>query len=461
MNNDYRRQIRETDKEHFLHPWTHFASFKTEGALPLSQGEGCYLTDIEGRKYFDAVGGLWCTNIGLGREEMAQAIAEQVTRLAFCSNFIDLTNEPAVLLAKKLAELAPGDLNHVFYTTGGSTALDSAFRMAQFHHCSQGKPEKRHAIARRNAYHGTTYLAASLGAKPGDRVPEFGYETETVHHISDPNPLLAPDGMDEAQLLDMLAQEFEDKILEVGPEKVGAFFAEPIMGAGGVIVPPKGYHVRFKEICEQHDILYIADEVVTAFGRLGHWFASEDVFGMVPDIICAAKGITSGYLPLGAVIYSSRIDRVMRELGDDKVFASGYTYSGHPVCCAAALKNIEIMEREGLMERAREAGAYFGERLRTLEDLEMVAHVRGEGLMRGLEFVKDKATRALFPEELNIGKVVANACDELGLMVRPIVHLNIMSPPLVITRDEIDFVVATLRKGIAKVTADLKRDGHL
>lgn len=459
--NDGSREIMEMDRAHFLHPWTHFDSFREQGSMVISEGNGCRITDANGQSYLDAVGGLWCTNIGLGRDEMADAIADQVRKLAFSNTFVSMTNEPAARLAKKLAEIAPTGISHVHYTTGGSTAVDSAYRMVQFYHACAGNPEKIHVIAREQAYHGSTYASISIGKKAMDRIPEFRYIEDTIHHLTCPNKYRPPEGMDEAQFGDFLIREFEDMIAEIGADKVGAFFAEPLMGAGGVIIAPEGYFKRMWEVCQRHDILFVADEVVTAFGRLGHWFASESVFGVVPDMITTAKGLTSGYLPLGALLYSDKVHKVISEGDPYRWYTSGYTYAGHPVSCAAALKNIEIMEREGLLERVRDIGTYFEARLHELEDMAIVGDVRGCKLMMCVENVKNKDTKELFPEGMDIGGLISDACQDMGLIVRPIGHLNVMSPPLIITRDEVDFVVDTLRKGIQQVTDKLISEGVL
>jgi putrescine aminotransferase len=448
----------EKDRRHHIHPFQHFASFDEEGPLVMSRGEGCYITDENGKEYFDAVGGMWCTNIGLGREEMAEAIAEQVTKMAFANPFTDMTNEPAAKLAAKLAELAPGDLNHVFFTCGGSTANDIIYRIIQMYQHSRGKPEKRHILSRVDSYHGSTVVASSIGGKPGDKVPEFEYITENIHHLSAPNYYHAPEGMSEAKFCDFLVNEMEEKILEIGADKVAAFYAEPILGSGGVIVPPEGYNKRTWELCQKYDILYVADEVVTAFGRLGHWFVSKDKYDIQPDIITCAKGLTSGYLPLGAAIFSDRIYDVMSD-DDDRFFAAGYTYSGHPVSCAAALKNIEIMEREKLFENVKSVGPYFREQLDTLLDLPIVGEIRGELFMMCVVNVQDKTSKEYFPDEVNIGKRISNHAEKLGLIVRPIADLNVMSPPLTMTRDDVDLVVSCLRKAIEMTMADLQSEG--
>ncbi len=459
--NDASLAIREADRIHHLHPWTHFESFETEGALVISSGSESTITDSNGQSYLDAVGGLWCTNIGLGREEMAEAIADQVRKLAFANPFTDMTCEPAALLAEKLAEIAPQGINHVHFTTGGSTAIDSAFRMTHFYQTCAGRPDKIHVIAREQAYHGSTYAAMSIGRKSSDRGPEFRFISDTIHHVSCPDPYRAPGGMDETAFANYLVKEFEDKIAEIGADRVGAFFAEPIMGAGGVIVPPQGYLKRMWEVCKRHNILFVADEVVTAFGRLGHWFASEDEFGIIPDIITSAKGLSSGYIPIGAMLFSDHVHEVISKGDPGRWFTSGFTYSAHPVACVAALKNIEIIEREGLLAHARDVGEYFETRLHELEQLQIVGNVRGRKLMMCVENVKDKITKELFPDEVDIGTRISKFCEEKGLIVRPLGHLNVLSPSLVLTRDEVDFIVETLRQAICTVTDDLIREGHL
>jgi len=451
----------EMDREHVLHPFQHFASFDVEGSLVIEKGEGCYLSDESGKRYFDAIGGMWCTNIGLGRKEMADAIAAQVTEMAYANPFVDMANVPAAKLAAKLAEIAPGDLNHVLFSCGGSTANDLAYRVIRMYHGARGKPEKRHILSRLDSYHGCTFLAASIGGKPSDRVDEFDYITDWIHHLSSPDLYKAPEHIEsEAALCDFLVDEMEQKILELGADNIAAFYAEPILGSGGVIVPPEGYNKRTWELCQKYDILYVADEVVTGFGRLGHWFVSKDVFDIQPDIITCAKGLSSGYLPLGATIFSDKIYDAMAN-DEDRFFAAGQTYAGHPVSCAAALKNIEIMEREKLFDNVNTVGPYFEEQLRTLLDLPNVGDVRGKKFMMCVVNVLDKETREFFPDEINISKRISNHCEELGLIVRPIMDLNIMSPPLTMTRDDVDFVVATLRKAIELTMDDLQREGVL
>ncbi|MFP5480001.1 MAG: aminotransferase [Alphaproteobacteria bacterium] len=449
----------EMDRAHVLHPWTNFGPFEKEGSLVITRGEGCYLWDAEGRQYLDAVGGLWCTNIGLGRREMAQAIGAQAERLAFSNTFVDVTNDPSALLAAKLAELAPGDLNRVMFTTGGSTAVDTAVRAVAYYQCCMGRPDKTDIVARDYSYHGSTYLAQSVGKRPGDRVPQFRYKEEGIHHLSVPNPYRRPEALGEAEFCDALVAEFEALIDRVGADRIGGFIAEPIQASGGVIVPPEGYLKRMWEICQRHDILFIADEVVTSFGRLGHWFAAWEVFGVQPDMICTAKGLTSGYVPLGALILSERMWQAMAEDGS-RWFTAGFTYSGHPVACAAGLKNIEIMEREGLLAQADRVGRYFEARMAGLAALPLIGDVRGRRLMLCVESVADKGTKVVLPDEANESKRISNAAEAMGLLVRPMGHLNVMSPPLVITEAQVDFIAETLEQAIRQVTDELVREGY-
>ena len=295
--------IRNWDNEHFIHPWESMGLAPPD-RMVLARGEGIHLIDSDGKRYIDGPGGMWCAQIGYGNREMADAISEQVMRLPFHSPWA-FASDPSALLAQKIARLTPGDLNSVFFTTGGSSAVDSALRFAHFYNNLKGRPDKKIVIAREKGYHGSTYLSASVSGKERDR-SFMDTEKRLVRFLPNVNPYIRPDGMSVEDWCIAKTGDLERAILEAGPENVAAFIAEPILASGGVIVPPEGYHRRTLEICRAHDVLYISDEVVTAFGRLGHWFASEDVFGITPDIITCAKGLTSGYLPLGAMIVSDR-----------------------------------------------------------------------------------------------------------------------------------------------------------
>ncbi len=446
------------DRDHYIHPWTNFATFKKEGSEVIAESDGIYVYDADGTRFIDGIAGLWCVNIGHGREEMAQAIAEQVRRIGYYSSFGNLTTPPAAELAAKLAELAPANLNHVFYGTGGSMANDTAIRLVHFYFNRLGKKHKKHVISRIDAYHGSTYLAASLTGVMADRIG-FDVIEDTIHHIPAPNVYRRPDGMSIEAFCDRCVADLEDKIVELGPENVACFIAEPIMGAGGVLVPPPGYHKRTAEVCRAHEVLYISDEVVTAFGRLGHFFASEPAFDLVPDIICCAKGMTSGYLPLSGTLISDGIyDVISVPQAEGALFTHGFTYSGHPVACAAGLKNIEIIEAEDICGHVRAVGPYFEQRLEELADLPIVGDVRGSHFMMCVESVADKDTKEVFGPEIAIGERISRHCRSRGLIIRPIGHLNVLSPPLVMTRDQIDDLIGILRASIEATTDDLVRE---
>jgi putrescine---pyruvate transaminase len=453
-------RLRREDQAHFVHPFSHFDSFRKDGSLIIDKARGAYVYDTLGKRYLDGIGGLWCMSIGFGEEEMAEAVAAQIRQMSFYSTFVDTANLPAIELAAKLASLAPGDLNRVFYTCSGSTANDTAVRLIQYYNARRGKPEKRHLISRIGAYHGSTYLAMSLTGREGDRSPNFNYISDFIHHVSCPYVYRRPEGLSVAEFCDALVDELEAKILQIGPENVAAFFAEPILGAGGVIVPPPGYHKRTWDVCKKYDVLYVSDEVVTAFGRLGHWFASREVFGIQPDIIVSAKGISSGYIPLGAVIFSDRLYEVIASPDPDGWFTHGFTYSGHPVACAAGLKTIEIMERRDICGHIRQLGPYLEKRLNELRDLPLVGDVRGSHFMMCTEYVASKATRAVLPDRMNIGKRISDHCESQGLIIRPLGHLNIMSPPLVMTETQVDELIDGLGAGITATADELVREGQ-
>ena len=337
--------LRSKDLKHNMHPFTDFSTFKEEGSLIMAESEGAYVYDTEGNKYLDGIAGLWCVNIGYANEEMGEAMAEQTRRIPYYSSFGHLATPPAAELAAKLAEMAPGPLNHVFYGTGGSMSNDTAVRMIHFYFNRLGKKDKKQIITRTDGYHGSTYLAMSLTGVEYDHIG-FDLAPDLVHRVSAPYTYRRPDGMTEAEFCDFLVDELEQKILDIGPDRVAAFFAEPIAGAGGVLVPPEGYHTRIADVCKKYEVFLVSDEVVTAFGRLGEMFSSETIFGFTPDIITCAKGLTSGYIPLSANLISEEIyDVISVPQAKGASFTHGFTYSGHPVSCAVGLKNIEIMER--------------------------------------------------------------------------------------------------------------------
>jgi len=465
MSNYSAKQVWEMDRDHFIHPYTNYATFKQEGSQIVSKADGMFITDNQQKTYLDAIAGLWCVNIGHGREEMAKTIADQVLNLEYYNPFGHCSNEPGSVLAAKLAELAPGDLNHVFYTCGGSTAVDSAIRLVHYYNNVRGKENKKQIIARNNAYHGSTYVAANLTGIHATKCSFDRIANNWINHVSAADMFHRPAGaekLSESEYCEFLVNEFENRIIQLGADNVAAFIAEPIMGAGGVLVAPKGYHKAMHDICKKYDVLYIADEVVTSFGRLGHFFASEAVFDMQPDIIITAKGISSGYIPLGAAIISDRIFEVIsKPQCEGGVLSMGFTYSGHPVACAAALKNIEIIEQENLLQHVQNIGPYFQQTLSDLKELDIVADVRGSHLMLGIEFVADNKTMADLPADAQVGNRVFEHCRKLGVIVRPIGNLIVLSPPLIINKDHINTIKDVLHVSIQNVIAELKQDGYL
>ena len=454
-------EIWQKDRDHFIHPYTDFSVFKEEGSHIISNAAGAYVQDAEGNKLLDGIGGLWCVNIGHGRKEMAEAIAAQVLKMDFYNPFGHTTNEPASLLAAKLAELSPGNLNHIFYACSGSAANDISIRLVHYYNNLRGKPTKKKIISRIDGYHGATYLAASLtgihGTKSGfDLIPDF------IEHISAANIYRRPEGMDENAYCDYLVREFEDRILQLGQDNVAAFIAEPLMGAGGVLVAPAGYHRRMWEICKKYDVLYISDEVVTAFGRLGKMFASKDIYGITPDIINVAKGLTSGYIPLSATLLSDEIYSVISQPQQEGgQLTLGFTYSGHPVACAAALKNIEIIEHEHICEHVEKVGQSFATMLQELRDLSIVGDVRGSHLMQGIELVANKNGKTGFPISEQVAMRIYKSCLKRKVVVRPVGNLIVLSPPLIVTEEECRKIVDALRDSILEIEAELNSDSPM
>ncbi len=444
-------------KGHLVQPWPYAGDIGAEARSLVTSGDGIYLIDGDGKKLIDGPAGMWCINAGHRREELARVMYEQTMELSYNTPWYTM-NAPSAELSHRIADHAPGDLSHVFYTTGGSSAVETALRFMQFYNNVRGRPEKKLILSRGGAYHGSTYLSASLNGRPRDRDWMDGAD-ELVVKLSSPDPFRRPKGMTLEAFADFLVDEFRDSVKRLGADRIGCFVGEPVQASGGVIVPPAGYLKRIREICRENDILYVSDEVVTAFGRLGHVFASETLFDIEPDMITFAKGVTSGYFPLGGVVISERLLRDLnRSNHPDAMFGHGYTYTSHPVGCAVALKNLDLLE-EGLLDHVREVGPYFQARLKTLEELPLVGDVRGAGLMACVECVADRESMDPLQLDKDVGKRIDAHCHELGLLVRPLINMCVMSPPLVITREQIDHLVEILREGISRTMDDLRKEG--
>ncbi len=439
---------RTEDAAHLIPPWPACDSLDASTLDTIGAGDGVYIWDSEGNRLIDGPAGMWCTNVGHRNRDLARAMQDQALALSYNSPWYS-ANEPALDLARMIAERAPGDLAHVFFTTGGSTAIETALRFIFYANNALGRPEKKIVVSREGAYHGSTHLSASLNgsSKSGELMD---YHEEQIEWLSCPDPRSRAPEESETDLADRLIAEFEALIARHGAERIAAFVGEPVMASGGVIVPPEGYFRRMAETCRRHGILFVADEVVTGFGRLGAMFASEEVFGAVPDIVTFAKGVTSGYFPLGGVAISARLVEELR--GSDNpgaLFTHGLTYSGHPVGCAVAIRNIELLEG-GILDHARAMIPYFQGRLRELARLPGVADVRGMGMMACVEM----APCPPGPEGVTIGAAVDRHCQALGLLLRPMGNMCVMSPPLIITRAQIDAMVAALETGIQRAVAD-------
>ncbi len=437
-----------TSATELVYPWHDVTTDGDDSKMILSKAEGIYAFDRDGNKLIDGPAGMWCVNVGHGRREMADAIANQVLALPYASPWYFGTDE-ANRLTERLTSYSPGDLNHVFYTTCGSTAVDSAIRFVFFYNNCRNLPDKKTIIARRGGYHGSTFLSATISGKSADK-DLMDMAEGVVHHVSMPKPLDRPEGMSLDEFRDQLVDEFEQTILDLGPETVGGYIAEPILASGGVVVPPPGYNAAMHAVCRKYDVLYISDEVVTGFGRLGEMFASESVFDVVPDMITTAKGITSGYIPMGALFISNRLFEELREhRADATYFSNGFTYSGHPVAVAAAHTNLDIMERESLLAHVREVAPYFQQRLAELVELDCVVEARGEGLMACLQCSVNPANPDV-DRDYAFAAEVDKIAQAKGLILRPFEDMCILSPPLIITTEQIDDLVGILHASLVE-----------
>ncbi|WP_297491858.1 aspartate aminotransferase family protein [Acidocella sp.] len=440
------------DAAHHLHPFTDHKDLHARRVRVITEAQGVFLRDSEGHKILDGMAGLWCVAAGYGRAELVDAAAAQMTKLPYYNTFFKTTNEPAVLLAQRLAGLAPEGINHVFFACSGSEAVDSALRTARVYWQTLGKPEKKIVIGREYGYHGSTMLGASAGGmadmhRQGGDLPNF-------EHVLPPYWYGKGGQMSPEEFGIYAAREVEKKILALGAENIAAFIGEPIQGSGGVLIPPETYWPEINRICKQYDILLIADEVICGYGRTGKWFGS-DYFGIKPDMMTTAKGLTSGYVPLSALLVHDRVAEVMINQAGE--YYHGFTYSGHPVCCAVALKNLEIIEREGLVAGAGRKGeilrAAFTE---ALGDHPMIGEIRGVGLIGAIELTTDRRTRKGFAKTGEAGTICRDFCIENGLIMRATRDTMLFSPPLIITEDEIATMVALFKKSVDQTYEKVK-----
>ena len=448
------------DSAHYLHPFTDFKDLARKGARVMVKGEGIYVWDSEGKRLLDGMSGLWCVNAGYGRKSIADVVYAQMMQLPFYNSFFQTTNVPAVTLAAKLVEISPPQFTHVFFTGSGSEGNDTNVRMVRRYWDLLGYQDRHVIISRHNAYHGSTVAGASLGGMSGMHA-QGGLPIPGIVHIGQPCYLEGGRGMTHDEFGIEAASWLEKKILEVGPDKVAAFIGEPVQGAGGVVIPPSTYWPEIQRICDKYDILLIADEVICGFGRLGHWFGSE-YFGIRPDLMTFAKGVTSGYVPLGGVLVGERVARVLIDKGGE--FNHGFTYSGHPVACAAALENIDILQREKLVEQVREDTApYLRQRFEGLARHPLVGAADACGFVAGLNLVEAKAENihdcVLFDPDQNVGMICRAHMFGNGMIMRAVGDRMIIAPPLIMSREQIDEMIALIEFCLDETLSDLQKRG--
>ncbi|MFD1260531.1 aspartate aminotransferase family protein [Entomomonas asaccharolytica] len=448
--NSQTAQLQDLGREHLLPPFTDYQQLNAKGARIIKQAKGVYLWDTEGNKILDGMAGLWCVNVGYGRKELAEAAYKQMLELPYYNLFFQTAHPPAIELAKAITELAPEGMNHVFFTGSGSESNDTVVRMVRHYWATKGQPEKQIIISRVNGYHGSTVAGASLSGMPA--MHKQGGVLSGIEHIAQPYWYGSDRTKSPEEFGIWAAEQLEQKIQEIGVEKIAAFIAEPIQGAGGVIIPPTTYWPKVREILAKYDILFVADEVICGFGRTGEWFGSQ-YFGNQPDLMPIAKGITSGYLPMGGVIVRDEIVEVLNQGGE---FYHGYTYSGHPASAAVALENINILKNENILEHVKsDIAPYLLEKWTQLADHPLVGEARALGMVGALELVKNKQTAERFAGG-NTGMMCREHCFNNGLVMRAVGDTMIIAPPLVITKTEVDELIEKAVKCLDLTWQDAK-----
>jgi putrescine aminotransferase len=448
------RRWQELDARHHLHPFTIHHELAVRRARVITRAEGCYIWDSEGNRIFDGMAGLWCTQVGHGRERLARIASDQIRTLDYYNAFFQCGTPPAIELAAKLAAILPPSMERLHFVNSGSEANDTVVKSIWYYWNLMGKPNKKQFISRSLGYHGVGLGSASL---TGMRFmhEQFDLPLPRFHHIGNPYPWAEGWGKDPDAFGREAAGWLEGKIHELGAENVAAFVAEPIQGAGGVIIPPDSYWPKVQRICRDHDVLLVADEVICGFGRTGNWWGHQTM-GFTPDLVSMAKGLSSGYVPIAAVAFGERVGDAV--FAGEKEYAHGVTYAGHPVCAAVALENIAIMQEEGLATRAGgPIGGYFREALSTLSDHPLVGEVRTRGLIACVELVDDKDEHRLFEPAGKVGQICRDLCVQNGLVMRAIRDGMVLSPPLTVTEAQIDEIVAKARRSIKATYAALGR----
>ena len=446
------KQWQDIDTAHHLHPFTDYKSLAKEGTNVIVKADGAHLTNTDDKQFLDAMSGLWCVNVGYGRKNLADVAYKQMQELPYYNSFFKSATAPSIELAQQLAEIAPNDLNHAFFSSSGSEANDTVVRMVRRYWDLKGKPNKKTFISREYAYHGSTMTGVSLGGMTamhaqGGMMPGF-------EHVMPPYWYKYGGDISPEEFGTYTANKIEEKINEIGSENIAAFIGEPIQGAGGVIIPPDSYWPRVQEICKQYDILLVVDEVICGFGRTGEWFGS-DTYNIKPDIITMAKGISSGYIPLSGIMVGDRVTETLVDEGGE--FYHGYTYSGHPVACAVAIENIKIIREENLIENSRKTSVYLKERMNEIADHPLVGEVRMKSFIGAVELVKDKDKREMFEETGVVGGICRDYCIENGLVMRAVRDGMIFCPPLIFNNNHIDELVEKLKKSLDQTHAHISK----